>query len=233
MQVRQVSLSLYTSLYNCQEILCCTSSFLPDIIFKLFIYLFIFGCAGSSLLCGLSSSRRAGVSLQLWCLCTQALFCSKCDPPASGIEPVSPALADRFFTAEPSEEPLIPSCVILCNIHNGSNDTCLEQRPRFQGKGRVRCMSSSELFLTQTTCSLCLSFQPAYVDILKSDISVSVLFDSIVFGEEGWSCVTAFFSLIVSQTHNKSLSFHNSHQSSLVRYAILKSLCHSVPYLQL
>ena len=109
-----------------------------------FIY-FIFGCAGSSLLCGLFSSWRARLSLVV---VHTGLVLQHVGPSCIRTEPVSPALAGRFFAAEPSEQPLTSSCVIFCNIHNGNNDTCLEQRPRFQGKGCVRCMSSSVLSLT-------------------------------------------------------------------------------------
>ena len=101
----------------------------------LFTYLFIFGCAGSSLLCssrGYSSLRCAGFSLQ-WLLLlqspgsrhegfsscgTQALerrpsscgaraqqLRSMWDLPGPGLEHVSPALAGGFLTTAPPGKP--------------------------------------------------------------------------------------------------------------------------------
>ena len=85
-----------------------------------FIYLFVFGCAGSLLPCGLFSSAQGLVSScsarTTHCGCfsrgrTRALECrlSSCgaraqfphgtwNPPRQGIEPMSPALASGFLT---------------------------------------------------------------------------------------------------------------------------------------
>ena len=92
-----------------------------------FIYLFIFGCAGSLLLRGpLSTCREQGslsscsaevshcgsfccrawalgAGTQLWCM-TASLLLSIWDLPRSGIKPMSPALAVGFFTTEPPGE---------------------------------------------------------------------------------------------------------------------------------
>ena len=59
--------------------------------------IFIFGCAGSSLLYGLFSS----------CGTQAKLPCSICDLPRSGIEFefVSPALTDGFFTTDRPRKP--------------------------------------------------------------------------------------------------------------------------------
>ena len=66
------------------------------------------------LLLGSAGSRHSGFnSCGSWALehrlnscSTQAqMLCGMWDLPKSGIEPVSPALADRFFTTEPSEKP--------------------------------------------------------------------------------------------------------------------------------
>ena len=96
-----------------------------EVAFLKIIYLFIFGCAGSLLLCGLfSSCGEPGATLKLQC--TQASNCSgfsrcgswalnhrlnRCGTPGwlshgmwdlsrSGIKAVSPARAGGFFTTE-------------------------------------------------------------------------------------------------------------------------------------
>ena len=89
-----------------------------------FIYLFIFGCAGSLLLRGPFSSSRAQGSLSScaevshcggflccrawapgarpqWLWCTGLVAPQPWDLPRSGIKPMSPALPVRFFTTEP------------------------------------------------------------------------------------------------------------------------------------
>ena len=94
----------------------------------LFIYLFIFGCVGSSFLCegflvaasgGHSSSRCAGLSLSRPLVAEHRLQTrrlSSCgsraqllrgmwDLPRPGLEPVSPALAGRFLTTAPPGKP--------------------------------------------------------------------------------------------------------------------------------
>ena len=108
---------------------------------KKYFYLFIFGCAGSSLLWGLFSScaeRGLLFSYGGWAthcvassICraqtrcagfsscgSQALehrlsnggtraylLCGMWDPPEPGIEPLSPSLAETFFTTEPPGKP--------------------------------------------------------------------------------------------------------------------------------
>ena len=104
---------------------------------KLFIYLFIFGCVGSSFLCegfslvaasgGHSSSRCAGLSLLRPFLLrstgsrragsvvvAHGPTCSTACGifPDQGLEPVSPALAGRFSTTAPPGKPL--SLVLIC-----------------------------------------------------------------------------------------------------------------------
>ena len=100
--------------------------------FYLFIYLFIYGCVGSSFLCegfsllaasgGHSSSRCVGLSLSRTLLLRtehrlQTRRLSNCGPraqslrgmwdlPRTGLEPVSPALAGRFSTTAPPGKPL-------------------------------------------------------------------------------------------------------------------------------
>ena len=37
-----------------------------------------------------------------------------CDPPGSGVEPVSPALASKFFTTEPAGKPLMLNIIKTC-----------------------------------------------------------------------------------------------------------------------
>ena len=97
------------------------------------IYLFLFGCAGSSLPCRLLSSFGAQASLcSGFCCCgaralgragfssccsrapehrlnssgSQAsLLCGRWDLPGPGIELVSPALAGELFTTEPPGKP--------------------------------------------------------------------------------------------------------------------------------
>lgn len=90
----------------------------PERFFK--ISFIIFGCAGSALLCeGFLYLWRVGASLvgehglwgmgasvvavwtqQLWCM--GSALCDMGDLPGPGIELVSPASADGFFTTEPS-----------------------------------------------------------------------------------------------------------------------------------
>ena len=99
---------------------------------KRFIYLCIFGCAGSSRLCGLSlivvsggySSLECEVGafslrrlLLLWSIGSRVCRLSSCgvwtscpggmwNLPRAGIEPMSPALAGRFLTTGPPGKPI-------------------------------------------------------------------------------------------------------------------------------
>ena len=89
-----------------------------------FIDIFLFGSARSPLLpmgpslvvarwrlfggfpcCGATGSSAVGsvvaVSRLPGCSTQPQLLCSMWDPPRPGLEPMSPALAGRFFTAEP------------------------------------------------------------------------------------------------------------------------------------
>ena len=106
----------------------------PDYLFfffTIFIYLFIYGCVGSSFLCeGFLQLRQAGALFIAVCgpliiaaslvaehrLQTRRL--SNCgsraqllrsmwDPPRPGLEPVYPALAGRFSTTAPPGKPQI------------------------------------------------------------------------------------------------------------------------------
>ena len=89
-----------------------------------FIYLFIYGCVGSSFLCeGFLQLRRAGATLHRGAPASlvaehrlQTRRLSRCgsraqslrgvwDPPRPGLEPVSPALAGRFSTTAPPGKP--------------------------------------------------------------------------------------------------------------------------------
>ena len=88
--------------------------------------IYVFGCAGSSLLLGCSLVAACGLrSFTSWALehrlssCdTQAfLLHDMWDLPESGIEPMSPALAGGFFTTEP---PGKPSHCLLKYIHSYS-----------------------------------------------------------------------------------------------------------------
>ena len=95
----------------------------------LFIYLFIFGCVGSSFLCeGFLWLWRAGATLHRGrgpltvaaslvvehrlqtrtpssCGSRAQLLRGMWDPPRPGLEPVSPALAGRFSTTAPPGKP--------------------------------------------------------------------------------------------------------------------------------
>ena len=66
------------------------------------------GCAGFSS-CGFRAleHRLSSYSPQAW------LLCSVWDLPRSGIEPVSPVLAGRFFTTEPPRKPPIKKKKLL------------------------------------------------------------------------------------------------------------------------
>ena len=99
------------------------------IFFNKFIYLFIFGCVGSSFLCeGFLQLRQAGATLHhgawtshccgLSCCGARLQMCrlSSCgsraqllrgmwDPPRPGLEPVSPASAGRLSTTVPPGKP--------------------------------------------------------------------------------------------------------------------------------
>ena len=75
-------------------------------------YLLIYGCAGSLLLCGLfSRCRELELLSRVYSVAmVHGLSCSiACgvfmDLPGSGLEPVSPARAGRFFTPEPPGKP--------------------------------------------------------------------------------------------------------------------------------
>ena len=79
--------------------------------------LFIFGCIGSLLMrMGFLQLRRAGATLgcsvqdlehRLSSCGTRAqLLCGMWDPPAPGLEPMSPALAGRLLTIAPPGKPL-------------------------------------------------------------------------------------------------------------------------------
>ena len=84
--------------------------------------LFIFGCAESSLLRAFFCSCSEGTTLRLWLLIAEAsfvgehrlnscvtwaeLFLSLWDLLRSGVEPVSPEVAGRFFTSEPPAKSL-------------------------------------------------------------------------------------------------------------------------------
>ena len=85
-------------------------------------YLFSFGCAESSLLRAFFCSCSEGTTLRLWLLIAEAsfvgehrlnscvtwaeLFLSLWDLLRSGVEPVSPEVAGRFFTSEPPAKSL-------------------------------------------------------------------------------------------------------------------------------
>ena len=91
----------------------------------LFIYLFIYGCVGSSFLCeGFLQLRQVGATLHRGaqaslvaehrlqtrrlsnCGSRAQLLCGMWDLPRPGLEPVSPALAGRFSTTAPPGKPL-------------------------------------------------------------------------------------------------------------------------------
>ena len=106
----------------------------------LFIYLFIYGCVGSSFLCeGFLQLRQAGPlfiavrgpltvaaslvaehRLQMRrlssCGSWAQLLCGMWDPPRPGLEPVSPALAGRFSTTAPPGKPLRGNFNLSINI---------------------------------------------------------------------------------------------------------------------
>ena len=93
----------------------------------LFFKFYFFDCAGSSLLHGLRLVVESGAALQCrvpashcggfscgaWAVGCRLnsrvawplLLCGMWDLPGSGIKPVSPALAGRFFTTEPPGNP--------------------------------------------------------------------------------------------------------------------------------
>ena len=52
-------------------------------------------------------------------------FPSPGEYPGAGSEPVSPALADRFFTAEPAGKPLSPLCSCLCSALYNTGQVCV------------------------------------------------------------------------------------------------------------
>ena len=102
--------------------------FLKDFFKNLFIYLFIFGCVGSSFLCeDFLQLWRAGATLHHGARASVAaspvaehrlqtrslsscgsraqLLRSMWDLPRPGFEPVSPALAGRFSTTAPPGKP--------------------------------------------------------------------------------------------------------------------------------
>ena len=107
--------------------LCYTEGFF---FFNIFIYLFIFGCVGSSFLCEAFSScgeqgplfivvrgpltvvaslvaeHRLQTRRLSNCGSRAQLLCCMWDLPRLGLEPVSPALAGRFSTTAPPGKPL-------------------------------------------------------------------------------------------------------------------------------
>ena len=66
--------------------------------------------------CGLSSYRSRAPEHRLNSLGARAqLLHSMWDLPGPGIKPMSPALAGRFFTTEPSGKPLSLKSQVMCN----------------------------------------------------------------------------------------------------------------------
>ena len=96
--------------YSLQHgLLCsCSKQVLLSVVHRLLI-------AGASLVseyssraCGFSSCSSQALEHRLnSCGTLFYLLCSMCDLPRPGVEPVSPALTDGFFTTEPTREALI------------------------------------------------------------------------------------------------------------------------------
>ena len=144
----------------CHQKACCGFAAYDDVIwtshlsffffFNLFIYLFIFGCVGSSSLCeGFLQLRRAGATLHrgarashyrglsCWEHRLQTHRLSSCgsraqllrgmwDPPRPGLKPVSPALAGRFSTTAPPGKPNLSFLSLgFCKHKMGISGICL------------------------------------------------------------------------------------------------------------
>ena len=90
----------------CRLLCSCSEQVLLSVVHRLLIAVASLVSEYSSRACGFSSCSSQALEHRLSsCGALVYLLCSMCDLPRPGIEPISPALTDGFFTTEPPGKP--------------------------------------------------------------------------------------------------------------------------------